>query len=203
MMTTDKLPYSLGWIAAEAVETVRDPRGAAGRMLALNLPGGVLWQALALVVCVSVVLGQGTVLLAVSPGDMAGPTISPLGLAMVQFALLAIMAVAVHAIGRSMGGQGDFAGALTLITWLQVVMVCLQVLQAAAFLLLPPLAMLLGWAGLILFLWLLTNFVAVLHGFQSLGLVFVMILMSAFAIAFVLTLVLAVFGVTPPGGFDV
>lgn len=200
-MTTQKLPYSLGWIVAQAIETVKDPRGVAARMMKLGLPVSVLWQALALVVTISVLLGQGTLLL--TAGDGAALVIMPLPLALLQFTLLGVMVLAIHTIGRAMGGVGGFDGALTLVVWLQIVMVCLQLVQSVSFLLIPPFAVVLGYAGLVLFLWLLTNFVAVLHGFQSLGIVFVMILMSAFAIAFVISLLLAIVGVVPPGGLNV
>src|SRR6056297_2391634 len=184
-MTTQKLPYSLGWIMAEAIETLKDPRGVAARMMKLGLPVPVLWQALALVVTVSVLLGQGTLLL--TAGDGAA----------------LVMVLAIHTIGRAMGGVGGFDDALTLVVWLQIVMVCLQLVQSVSFLLIPPFAVVLGYAGLILFLWLLTNFVAVLHGFQSLGVVFVMILMSASEMQFVISLLLAIVGVVPPGGLNV
>jgi hypothetical protein len=48
-------------------------------------------------------------------------------------------------------------------------------------------------------MWLLTNFVAVIHGFRSLGQVFVMILVSLFVLAFVLSILLTLVGVTVPG----
>jgi hypothetical protein len=62
-----------------------------------------------------------------------------------------------------------------------------------------PLAGIIGhrW-GSLLFLWLLTNFTAVLHGFSSLFMVFLMILVSGFGIAFGLSLILTLIGVTVP-----
>ena len=86
-----------------------------------------------------------------------------------------------------------------LIAWLQFIMVCIQVVQTALMLIVPPFASLLGIAGLVLFMWLLTNFIAVIHGFRSLGQVFVMILVSLFVLAFVLSILLSIAGVTVPG----
>ena len=94
-------------------------------------------------------------------------------------------------------------GALAVVTWLQVVLVCVQLVQTVALLLMPPLGLLIGWAALLLFLWMLTNFVAELHGFKSLGLVFVMILASSLGIVFVFSLVLTILGLGPTGGFNV
>ena len=97
-----------------------------------------------------------------------------------------------------MGGTGSFEEAVLLMAWLQFIMICVQAVQAVALLVLPPLAGLIGIAGLFLFLWLLTNFVAVLHGFSSLIKVFLMILASAFGIAFGLSILLMLIGVTVP-----
>ena len=47
-----------------------------------------------------------------------------------------------------------------------------------------------------LFFWLLVNFIAVLHGFQSTGMVFVMTIVSFITIIFVLSIVLTILGVT-------
>jgi hypothetical protein len=47
---------------------------------------------------------------------------------------------------------------------------------------LPPLAGLITIIAIALYIWLLVNFIAVLHGFTSLGMVFVATLMSAFAL---------------------
>ncbi|MEM9032698.1 MAG: hypothetical protein AAGB18_08625, partial [Pseudomonadota bacterium] len=82
-----------------------------------------------------------------------------------------------------------------IVAWLQFIMVCVQVVQTAALIIMPPMAGLIGIVALVLFLWLLTNFIAVLHGFRSLAQVFVMILVSTFTIAFVLSILLAIFGV--------
>lgn len=203
-MTTDKAPFTVGWIFAQAVETVRAPRDAARTILGFGLPAGVVWQALALVVVVSVLIGQLSLMLMPGPEMATGMMlVSPMTMCILQFATLAGMALAIHVIGRAMGGTGDFAGSLAIVTWLQVVLVCVQLVQSVALLLMPPLGIMIGWIGFVLFLWLLTNFVAVLHGFASLGMVFVMILMSSLGIMFVLSLLLTGLGFTPPEGFNV
>jgi hypothetical protein len=62
------------------------------------------------------------------------------------------------------------------------------------------LADILGLLGLVLFFWLLTNFVAELHGFKSLALTFIAILITVFTAAILLVLVFALlFGAAPPG----
>lgn len=193
-MNIKPFEFSLQWLFGAAIETVRRPKPAAQYILSLNFPTRLLWQILFVVVIVSVILGLGTIMLSVGAGEISNPyIINPILMAVLQMLALAAMVFATYHIGRLMGGQGTLAGALSLVTWLQLIMVCLQVVQTALVFLMPPVADILGLLGLGLFLWLFTNFIAVLHGFRSLGIVFVMILVSAFGLAFVLGLVLSAF----------
>jgi hypothetical protein len=132
------------------------------------------------------------------PG-MENMPVGPGATAFIQLLLLVVMVFAIFWIGRAMGGTGSFEEAILLVAWLQFIMVCLQVIQAVALMFFPGVVVaLIGMAGVALFLWLLTNFVAVLHGFSSLFQVFIMILVSAFAIAFGLSIILTLIGVTVP-----
>lgn len=185
--------------------TIRSPREGAEEVLALGVPKEALWTIFALVIVLSVILTQITAMIVGVANDPAAPVFftSPVASGLIQIVLLTMMVAAVQAVGRAFGGTGQFPEALLLVTWLQFIMVCLQVAQTLALIILPPLAQIIGMISLVLFLWLLTNFVAVLHGFRSLAQVFVMILVSAFGFAFVATLILAILGVpmpTAPGG---
>ena len=68
--------------------------------------------------------------------------------------------------------------------WIEGVLVLLQAVQMVLLLLAPPLAEALGLIGIALFLWLLTNFVAELHGFRSAAKVFFTILGTVLALSF-------------------
>lgn len=182
-------------LVAMAWRTVRNPREGAEEVLALGIPREALWTILLLVVVLSVLLAQATVLI-MGPG--AGMMMSPVVTGLVQFVLLVMMVFAIHFVGRAMGGTGSLEEAMLLVSWLQFIMVLIQVAQTVSLLILPPVAGLLGIAGLVVFLWLLTHFIAVLHGFRSLAQVFVMILVTAFAIAFVLSILLTLTGVAMP-----
>ena len=181
-------------------QTLSEPRRAANRILEMDLPASALWQSLVLVVILSVLAAKVTALITgVEPATgaemlMAGFTANPLMLGFVQGALLVVVVFSVHWIGRSMGGLGTFEGALALVTWLQFLLVCLQVAQGLAALILPPLAGLIGLAGIVIFFWLLTQFVCQLHGFRNPGMVFVMILISMLGVVFAMSMLLAVFG---------
>jgi len=203
-MTSQSLDYTPHGLATAAVATLRDPRGTAARITAEKLPTPVLWTMLATVVAVSVVLGQGSLMLVAGDPVTDNPYLAnPLVMWGLQCGLLFVMVHAIHRIGRAMGGVGVFEDTLALVVWLQFVMACLQLVQTAALFILPPLADLIGIVGLVIFLWLLTHFTAAAHGFTQLGPVFLMILISAFGITFVLSLVLAMLGIVVPGDFNV
>lgn len=204
-MAQRSMDFSPGGLVAAVLRTITRPQDEAEVVMAEGLPQSALWTMLAAVVAVSVVLGQGSLMLVDSDGGvMTNPYLAnPLLMFAVQMGILVVMIFATFHIGQWLGGMGGFAPTIAVVTWLQFVLVCVQVVQSAALLLLPPVADLLGIAGLVLFLWLFTNFVAVLHGFQSLGLVFVMILMSAFGVTFVISLILTMLGVTTPGDTNV
>jgi hypothetical protein len=192
------MTLTLNSLLAMVWRTVRNPREGATELLSLGVPREALWPALALVVVLSILFAQVTSLLMTGQAGMGGMPIGPAATGFVQLLLLVVMVFAIFWIGRAMGGSGSFEEAILLVAWLQFIMVCLQVVQAAALLILPPVAGLIGVAGLVLFLWLLTNFIAVLHGFSSLVQVFIMILVAAFGIAFGLSIILTLIGVTVP-----
>jgi hypothetical protein len=192
------MTLTMNGLLAMVWRTVRNPREGAEELLSIGVPREALWPALVLVVVLSILLAQGTTLLMTGSADMSMP-VGPAATGFIQLLLLVVMVFAIFWIGRSMGGTGSFEEAILLVAWLQFVMVCVQALQALALVLFPTVvATLIGIAALALFLWLLTNFIAVLHGFSSLLLVFVMILVSAFGLAFGLSLILTLIGVTVP-----
>lgn len=203
-MAVEQIPFTLRDLVTLAVATVRNPKEGARVVIGQNVPNPFLWQMMAVVVALSVVLGQGALLVLAGPGELAGPLmLNPAIMAGLQLAVLLVTVHAITWIGRSLGGTGSFDDALALMVWLQFIMICLQVVQVAAMMVAQPVADMIGIAGLALFLWLLTNFVAVLHGFKSLGLVFVMILASALGLVFLMSLALSILGIVTPGDLNV
>jgi hypothetical protein len=184
-------------LVAMAWRSVKNPREGAAEILALGVPREALWPALALVVVLSILLANVTALLLAGDAAVAMP-VGPAATGFIQLALLVVMVFAVFWIGRAMGGTGSFEESVLIVAWLQFIMVCLQVVQAGILVISTPVAEIFGLLGVLVFLWLLTNFVAVLHGFSSLFQVFLMILVSAFGIAFGLSIILTLIGVTMP-----
>jgi hypothetical protein len=184
--------------------SIVDPRAAARRVLAMPVPADARWMALALVVVLSVLLTQLAIglfaTLAPPAAEAPGPTgVSPFLAGGVQAAALVLLVLAVDRVGRMFGGRGSFDGALLLVIWLHVVMICLQVIQLVTMVLVPPLGSLVALASLAAFFWVLTGFIAELHGFRSLILVFLGMLLSLFAFSVGLAILLIMLGITPPG----
>ena len=182
--------------------TLQNPRQGADRIMALDLPMNGRWLALILVAAVSAI---GTHLsIALMPAEqrdmMLALIASPVRTALLQAGIWAVMAGAIAAGGRMRGGTGTFPDALILMVWLQFILLCVQLVQVLAGVMLPVLADLIGLAGLGLLLWLLTNFVAELHGFRSLIAVFAGLVAGAFAFTFVAAFLLTLVLGSPPAG---
>jgi hypothetical protein len=182
-------------------QTLADPRGAARRIIGMDLPASVLWEALALVVVLSALAAQLAALMLGAGGEMmpGGFPASPLLMGLVQGAILVVMVFAIHLIGRSLGGQGRLEDSIAAVAWLQFLLVCLQIVQTGAAVVSPALSGFVGLLGVVAFFWLLTQFVMVLHGFQSAAMVFVMIVLSLLGVTFVVSMILAILGVAVVG----
>lgn len=183
-------------------ETLLAPRVAAATILSFDFAPVVGWTALLLMAVASTLLTHFS--FAIMPADAQafwGAAMgSPLRTAIFQWVVLLISVHAIHKIGRWRGGYGTLKGAVILVAWLQFILLCVQVAQLLVQALAPPLADLLGIFGLVLFLWLLTNFVAALHGFKSLALTFVGILLTLFATSFVLAFIIGLLVGAPAAG---
>ncbi len=192
---------TLGTLLRLARDTVANPREGATTVLSFAPARQALWLMFALVVVTSMIMGEIVGLLTDMPADgaMTGPFAqSPMTLGLIQAGFLFLMIHAIHHIGRFFGGTGSLEEAALLVIWLQFIFVCIQVVQVLAILVLPPLAGLITLVAIGLFFWLLVNFIAVLHGFASLGLVFVVTLLSAFGLLIALGMVLSALGLAVP-----
>ena len=177
-------------------ETFANPRGAAARVLGMDVPDDGRWLAFVLVVVLSVALGQASVLLM---GEGEGVGGSLLFMAMFQSSVLLALVVAVHGLGRMAGGKGDFPDALLLITWLQFVMLIFQVVQIVALVAVPPAFGIVTILSLLVFLRTLAGFTMALHGFTSALKVMAGIIFAFFVLAMAIAMVLTMVGFAPAG----
>lgn len=194
----DNLVQTL-WMLAK--QTIADPRLAARQVLAAQLPMAARWMALALTAILSaLLLHVSLTLLPVADQQMLFGFPAPFESALAQGGILVLMAVLAYGVGRWRGGRGSFADALILMVWWQAVLLGFQLVQIAALLLFPVATNLLGLAGLVLVFWLLTGFIAELHGFSSPGLVLVGIIATLVAVAILASLLLMPFMSAGMGG---
>lgn len=177
--------------------TLRSPQDASAALIAANPPLQARWLALMLVVVLSVLLGKVSMLMV--GGSSMGLPSNIIVSTVLQGGILLLTVALVHRIGRAFGGVGEADDTLLLMIWLQFLMVLLQAVQIVLLVILPPFAGLLGIAGFVLFLWLLSHFVMHVHGFQSLARVFGMIMATFFAVGFALSFLMILLGIAPPG----
>ncbi len=177
-----------------ARDSVGDPRGAFRRLLNLNLGPDALWPAFFVITALSVILVEVSIRLDAGAPDAAYLS-APFLTAAVLASSMMLLALGVYFGGRLLGGTGNFAGAMLAVIWQQFVVACLQVAQLMALLLVPFLAGLFGLAEVVLSFWLLTGFVAELHGFRSRPRVFAGIVIGLLGCSAVLLFVLALLGV--------
>lgn len=175
-------------IGALAQLTLQEPRQAARALLAEGVPMRARTAGLLLVAVVSALLANlqvGPNLGALDPFS-AFMLASPFRTALFQWLFLALTVILIHRVGRAFDGHGTFADALLVVVWLQLLMLALQVLQLIATLVAPPFAGIIGLAGFAVFLWLMTAFIAELHGFRSRARVFLGLVLTGLGTGFVL-----------------
>ena len=80
---------------------------------------------------------------------------------------LAITVLGVFLVGKLFGGIGSLQKTLILAVWLNYIMIVFQAVSLVITVIVPVLDYIFFPAGIILFFWLFSNFVTVLHGFKS------------------------------------
>lgn len=193
------MSLSFSELMAMVLRTLQNPREGAAEVLALGIPREAHWLLVATVAVLSTLVTGAFATIALMRGGEAA-MVQP-GLAMifaVHLGTVVMLIVMVQGVGRTMGGTGRVEETTVLMCWLQFVMLVVAVVQSLLSAVMPPIAMLLAFVAAGIQLWLLTHFVAVLHGFRSLAGVFGMIIAVAFMLGFALMIVLQMAGVEFP-----
>lgn len=175
--------------------SVQDPRRGARTLLSMDVPLPARTAGLLLMAVASAVLMHLGFLLLPPANDQMSQFLmqSPIRTAVIQWLILVVSVFLIFQIGRAWGGHGSLPDTLLIVVWLQVIMLGVQVVQLLALILAPPLAGIVNIAGLILFFWLLSSFIAELHGFASRGKVLAGIFATTFAMALIVVFVLSLF----------
>lgn len=203
---------SLPFLVPHILTSLRDPRRFARDLFAMNLPREVCWRLLMLVSLLGVFVNHfGTLLtidLDATPRDAMSAVVlmnaqmivsNPFVHATTVLSLLVIVVYVTYWAGRWPGGTGAFPDAILTVAWVSFVWTALAALQLVIWIVSAQLAGLASLAIFILCLWLLTNFVAELHGFQSLVLVLAGIIASFIGVVIGLSFLFTLIGFNVPG----
>ena len=204
-----------GYLFGMALQTVPEPRKVARDVFAFAAPRRALWQILALLLVVltflaviqsvlfpvdaedlDAIFGEG----AVDPG-LTNPLLSGGIWAFLSFGAVWL----IYGIGKAAGGTGTLDEAILTVIWLVFVLVLLQGAILVLGLFAPGLALLLTAMSFVMAFWLLSHFIAEMHGFRSAGAVFAGILMAMMVMMVVLSILLSILGIgmvvdAGPGG---
>jgi hypothetical protein len=175
--------------------TLQDPGQAARVLLAEGVPmrartGGLLLVAVLSALMASLQVGTGRADLDPFSAFMLA---SPFRAALFQWGFLALSVLLMHRVGRAFGGRGNLADALLVVVWLQIIMLGFQTLQLVVSPILPPLAGVIGLVSFVVYFWLMSCFIAELHGFASRGRVFLGIILTGLAAGLVLAVLMILF----------
>jgi Yip1 domain len=184
-------------LLSAVVLTLRSPRAGARQIMQLEIGRRQGWELLLLIAVLSAGFAYISVSLSSARANL-GPDfpapMAPIALAFAQLVVMVVMVFAIYYVGRATGGTGTLDQTLVLVSWMQFILVCLQIVQIVATVVFPLLALVIGIAGLVLLFWLLTVFVAELHGFNSVIGVFLSVLVVMVVVATVLRFAFGLFG---------
>jgi hypothetical protein len=156
-------------IAELLLQSVTAPRLAARRVLSVAGGYDLALTALALVAILSAFVSVALSGLTPTNGDpwMSYLLARPISLAAMQAVGLVVSAGLITVIGRAFGGKGRLDHAIALLAWFDFMALILQLAMLLVALAMPTFAGLAVLVVMALFTWLLANFIAELHRFES------------------------------------
>lgn len=191
--------FDWGTLFGMALQTVPQPRKVARDVQGLGFSRGVLWQALLLLLVATTFLGVISSILFPISADEMGPLFSdPIMTGVAQGSITVLMVFAIYWIGRALGGTGTFDQALLTVIWLQFVLLVIELGVLFLGVFAPGLALILWVMGLVMTFWILSHFIAEMHGFRSAGMVFAGLLAVILLVVIVMSLVFALIGLGLP-----
>lgn len=181
------------------LDTLRDPRDVARRLLVLNLDTSVLWLALVLVTVLNALLFHLSNVLFPAPSPAPGLTNNPMLYAIASGGAFVISIFVLTWVGNIMGGRGRLADVLVLMVWLQFVGLAGHVVMMLIVAALPPLALGLTMVIFGLSLWITLHFLSAAHHFDSLWRAFGVLVGTIVGLSVGLTIFLTLIGVSAQG----
>lgn len=163
------MPFDRADLAQLLAESVRTPRSAARRLLALEPGMNLALGAMAASACLSALFSSLLMRVMVLPDEAMFSLLlsEPLFLAGTQALGLILMAAVVTGLGRLFGGRGRLAEALLLLSWADFVLLLAEMAFSLVILALPGPGGVLALVVAGFSVWLAASFIAELHGFAS------------------------------------
>ncbi len=182
-----------------ALETLRDPRGSAAKLIALDVPMPTLWAALALAAVLNAMLvGLNMVLFPTAVFPLPPIFMNPFVYALAMAAGSALSIFVLFWVGERMGGEGQLQDVAVVLIWLQYLRLAAQVVLLVLTILMPVLAILATLAITLFSLWLVLCFLDVAHRFNSMGKSALVLVFSFMGVIFGLSMLLMLLGVSTP-----
>lgn len=181
-----------------AIETLRDPRGTAARLIALDLDLPTIWTALALGAVLNAMIFSVNIMLFPTTFPIQGLFSNPI---LYAVAMAGGMVISMHLltwVGGMMGGQGRLADVTVVLVWLQYLRVAAQALLLLMTILVPALALMAMMVVAFYSIWLMLTFLDVAHRFESLGKAALLLVFTVVGIIMGLSFLIALIGVPVP-----
>jgi hypothetical protein len=178
--------------------SLREPRTAAEQIIGWRLDRDTLWTALALAACVNTLIFSLSVVLQPSEAMPAFFT-SPLAMFVLLSGVLVVTTHGLYWTGRAIGGQGELGDMLSLIVFLQILRILAQIVIFVLMFVSPGISLLLSLATGIFGMWLLVNFIAAAHRFETLGRAIGTLLIAMAMIVLGLSFLLSIVGIAAQG----
>ena len=181
-----------------AIETLRDPRGTAARLIALDLDLPTIWTALALGAVLNAMIFSVNIMLFPTTFPMQGLFSNPI---LYAVAMAGGMVISMHLqnwVGVMMGGQVSMADLTVVLVWLQYLRVAAQALLLLMTILVPALALMAMMVVAFYSIWLMLTFLDVAHRFESLGKAALLLVFTVVGIIMGLSFLSALIGVPGP-----
>lgn len=190
-----------------ALDTLRDPKGTAHRIMGWNLDRATLYMALFAVAAVNTLLASTPVVLSTGGVDAAAraalPVLALLERPIMFFVIVAgtlvIMIQAFFWAGRAMGGTGEMTEMMALIIWLQALRAVAQAVILAVGIAAPVLATLVALGLQIVAFWLFLHFISAAMRFDSLLRAFGLLIAVATGLFIGLMMILSLLGISAGG----
>lgn len=185
-----------GYLFGMALQTLPEPRKIAREVQAVAVARTTLWQVLALLLVAATFLAViGSILFPVDAETVGSIAADPILTGLAQGSVSVLTVFGIYWVGRAFGGTGSFDQALLTVIWLQFVLLIIELGVLFLGVFAPGLALILWVGGLVMTFWILSHFIAEMHGFRSAAAVFGGIFLVIIALAVVMSIVFSIIGI--------